>query len=258
MVELEDNDLWIVFNEMFNEDAPDKEIEDEVFGFFQNLIGAENQFFKVKKAKRVQLYQKEPKVDYTGVDCLTEFMELESDQFCVKELACGHTCMGAFHTGDCLGCMEPGCAQAKADKDELCAICYTSELGAEPCTQLECGHIFHVNCVWELLRHKWSTLRISFAFMSCPCCNTEIKSVSVPAMAQEFGGLMQLKEQVETEALKVAQRQGILDDERLKNPEDPYFEKPGEFAMHRCSFYQCNKCKGPFFGGLIDCEQELA
>ena len=27
--------------------------------------------------------------------------------------------------------------------------------------------------------------------------------------------------------------------------------------MHRCSFYECFKCKKPYFGGLIDCEQEM-
>lgn len=26
--------------------------------------------------------------------------------------------------------------------------------------------------------------------------------------------------------------------------------------MHRCAFYECKTCQKPFFGGLIDCEQE--
>lgn len=39
---------------------------------------------------------------------------------------------------------------------------------------------------------------------------------------------------------------------------DHYYGKPQEFANHRCSFYQCHKCEKPYFGGLIDCEQEMA
>ena len=54
-----------------------------------------------------------------------------------------------------------------------------------------------------------------------------------------------------------AREQGILFDERLSNVDDVYFGKPQEFANHRCSFYECHGCKQPYFGGLIDCEQEM-
>lgn len=39
---------------------------------------------------------------------------------------------------------------------------------------------------------------------------------------------------------------------------DHYFEKPLEFALYKCSFYECGKCSEPFFGGLVDCELEMA
>ena len=35
--------------------------------------------------------------------------------------------------------------------EELCAICYTSELSAEPCVTLNCGHKFHRECVIQLI-----------------------------------------------------------------------------------------------------------
>ena len=28
--------------------------------------------------------------------------------------------------------------------------------------------------------------------------------------------------------------------------------------MHKCTFYECFKCKKPYFGGLIDCQQDMA
>lgn len=36
---------------------------------------------------------------------------------------------------------EAGC------EDELCGICYTSELGTEECVRLGCGHVYHAGCV---------------------------------------------------------------------------------------------------------------
>ena len=105
-------------------------------------------------------------------------------------------------------CLKPSCAKAAGhfdgtNEDELCAICYTTELGSEACTQLPCGHVFHTNCVVELLRHRWTTLRISFAFMQCPSCKSEIKftkGLSKPIMA-ELGPMLNLKAVVEKQAL---------------------------------------------------------
>ena len=94
--------------------------------------------------------------------------------------------------------------------------------------------------------------------MSCPSCKQEIqlKGLSKP-IAAELGPLLNLKKQVESQALAFAAEQGILNDERLQNENDAYFGRPQEYANHRCSFYQCHSCKKPYFGGLIDCEQEM-
>lgn len=177
---------------------------------------------------------------------------------------CGHACKGVIKEHRCLPCLKVNCAEAAGlfegiNEDELCTICYTSELGTEACSKLPCGHIFHTNCVIQLLQHKWTSLRITFAFMSCPSCKQEIDitGVSKP-IARELGPLIALKKHVEKEALKNAESQGILNDERLSTEGDVYFGKPQEFANHRTSFYECHGCKKPYFGGLIDCEQEMA
>ena len=95
--------------------------------------------------------------------------------------------------------------------------------------------------------------------MSCPSCKSEIEiseGLSEP-IAQELTPLINLRERVEREALLNAEEQGILQDERLQTQGDIYFGKPQEFANNRCSFYLCHSCKEPYFGGLIDCEQEM-
>ena len=100
--------------------------------------------------------------------------------FCEKtHKACGHACKGVSQERKCLPCLNADCAEKAGlfdgvNEDALCTICYTSELGAEACSRLSCGHVFHTGCLMQLLRHKWSTLRITFAFMSCPSCKQDI------------------------------------------------------------------------------------
>ena len=43
-------------------------------------------------------------------------------------------------------------------------------------------------------------------------------------------------------------------DERLNKPGDVYFNKPMEYAIAIYSYYQCFKCRNPYFGGLKSCE----
>ena len=93
--------------------------------------------------------------------------------FCRKVKECKHQCLGVKGESTCLPCLEPACIPANSrdtPKTEMCCICYTCELSEEPSVKLGCGHIFHANCVRNLLQHRWSTLRITFAFMDCPQC----------------------------------------------------------------------------------------
>mmetsp|Transcript_34924 Transcript_34924/g.45968 ORF Transcript_34924/g.45968 Transcript_34924/m.45968 type:complete len:93 (+) Transcript_34924:313-591(+) len=92
--------------------------------------------------------------------------------------------------------MEPGCLEAKADKSELCAICFTQELGEEPCVQLGCNHIYHTNCVLNLLKYKWSSLKISFGYLSCPECKAPINKIDNQWTADELKKALKLKAEV--------------------------------------------------------------
>ena len=96
--------------------------------------------------------------------------------FCHKDKACGHKCAGVKDEDECLPCLEPDCVEGTnlPMNEELCTICYTCELSEEPGVKLGCGHVFHANCIIELLKHKWTSLRITFAFMSCPACKAPI------------------------------------------------------------------------------------
>ena len=182
---------------------------------------------------------------------------------CTKELSCGHQCFGVEDERKCLPCLDPACApkhfKGGINADELCHICYTSELGVEACSKLSCGHVFHTNCLVNLLRAKWPKLRITWDFMSCPECRQEIspRGLSKPIVA-ELGQLLSLKAKVEELALKNAERQGILNDAAVAEKDGKFYGKNQKYANKKCSVFLCNECKKPYFGGLRDCEQDMA
>ena len=121
--------------------------------------------------------------------CLRQECQDMIRENCVKQHACGHPCRGFFGEEECLPCLNNECVtrareEAKAagnpddkrllledtDEDSYCTICYVSGLGSEPCIKLGCRHVFHVNCIKQLIDKKWSSPRIVFAFMNCPSC----------------------------------------------------------------------------------------
>ena len=110
-------------------------------------------------------------------------------RMCGEELDCGHKCGGCKgeRETDHLPCLEVECRSVDfVTKLDNCQVC-ASALGEEPCLELDCGHIFHANCIRELLRHRWSTQRITFNFMKCPCCQQNIEgSDAVPEIRQEL------------------------------------------------------------------------
>ena len=40
-------------------------------------------------------------------------------------------------------------------------------------------------------------------------------------------------------------------------PGDPYEGDLLGLALHSCSFFECYDCKKPYFGGMVDCQQQL-
>ena len=179
---------------------------------------------------------------------------------CRKIHACGHRCSGVSGEEECLPCLVEECHDEESRlpaAEELCTICWTSELEAEACVQLGCGHVFHANCVLKLLQHRWSTLKISFGFMACPSCKQSITENRCEEIKTEMDSLKELRTQIEKIALEVAENQALANDESLKQEGGHYEGNLLELAMHTCAFYQCNDCKKPYFGGMIDCQRQL-
>merc|ERR1711990_644092 len=69
--------------------------------------------------------------------------------------SCGHRHNGVKGYKKCqLPCLNSECLPKDSNPpsaDELCAICYTCELGSMSCVKLGCGHVFHADCILQLL-----------------------------------------------------------------------------------------------------------
>jgi len=62
-----------------------------------------------------------------------------------------------------------------------------------------------------------------------------------------------LYESIKEMALKRLKIEGLDKDQRLTDPNSPWFGKIEEFAMKRLSYYMCYICKKPYFAGRREC-----
>ena len=93
--------------------------------------------------------------------------------------------------------------------------------------------------------------------MDCPSCKKPVNAPHCLPIKKELDHLKKMKAYVEQEAMLEARKLGIDKEERLTKKGDFYFNKKLDYAMYRCSFYECNSCLKPYFGGLIDCQAEM-
>lgn len=63
-----------------------------------------------------------------------------------------------------------------------------------------------------------------------------------------------MEDEVLKKALERAKFENIDKHERLKDPKDKFFNNLRGYAIYKLSYYQCFKCKSPYFGGMKDCE----
>lgn len=153
---------------------------------------------------------------------------------------------------------KPPCVMANAAENELGGICFTSELGEEPCVRLTCGHVFHANCLYMMLSHRWTTLRITFSYLDCPSCKQEIMiDYRVPILTAKLIEQFKLKALVLELSLQMAKEEGLDKSGRVVTEGDIYFGKLAEFAMHNCTFFECYGCNEPYYGGMQDCMQAM-
>lgn len=187
--------------------------------------------------------------------CSEEECQEKAKASCTQTLQCGHPCCGVRGETKCLPCLR-GCggpteAGHTLDADEYCTICYTEPLGMAPSIMLDCGHAFHADCVRSLLKARWPTARISFEFQSCPLCKRAI--TANPALDDLLAPLVKLRAALRKKALMRLTYEGKDKNKDLTDPESVWHKRPEDYAEDLFAYYQCFKCKQPYYGGERAC-----
>ncbi|XP_035248710.1 E3 ubiquitin-protein ligase MYCBP2 isoform X4 [Anguilla anguilla] len=175
---------------------------------------------------------------------------------CSKTHACGHPCGGVKNEDHCLPCLH-GCDRSstclKQDADDMCMICFTEALSAAPAVQLDCSHVFHLQCTRRVLENRWLGPRITFGFMSCPICKNKINHSVIRDLLDP---IKELYEDVRRKALMRLEYEGLHKSEAITTPGARFHDDPAGFAMNRYAYYVCYKCKKAYFGGEARCDAE--
>ncbi|XP_031417201.1 E3 ubiquitin-protein ligase MYCBP2 isoform X1 [Clupea harengus] len=175
---------------------------------------------------------------------------------CSKTQPCGHPCGGVKNEELCLPCLH-GCDKStsclKQDADDMCMICFTEALSAAPAVQLDCSHVFHLQCTRRVLENRWLGPRITFGFMSCPICKNKINHSVIKDLLDP---IKELYEDVRRKALMRLEYEGLHKSEAITTPGARFYDDPASFAMNRYAYYVCYKCKKAYFGGEARCDAE--
>ncbi|XP_066542914.1 E3 ubiquitin-protein ligase MYCBP2 isoform X1 [Hoplias malabaricus] len=175
---------------------------------------------------------------------------------CSKTHVCGHPCGGVKNEELCLPCLH-GCDKStgclKQDADDMCMICFTEALSAAPAIQLDCSHVFHLQCTRRVLENRWLGPRITFGFMSCPICKNKINHSVIKDLLDP---IKELYEDVRRKALMRLEYEGLHKSEAITTPGARFYNDPAGFAMNRYAYYVCYKCKKAYFGGEARCDAE--
>jgi E3 ubiquitin-protein ligase MYCBP2 len=62
------------------------------------------------------------------------------------------------------------------------------------------------------------------------------------------------EEELKKKAIERGKHEGLDKYERLKIQGDPYYDKFQDFCLFKLAYYECFKCKLPYFGGMKDCQ----
>ncbi|XP_068123978.1 E3 ubiquitin-protein ligase MYCBP2 isoform X12 [Hyperolius riggenbachi] len=175
---------------------------------------------------------------------------------CSKTHPCGHPCGGVKNEDHCLPCLH-GCdknaTSLKQDADDMCMICFTEALSAAPAIQLDCSHVFHLQCCRRVLENRWLGPRITFGFMSCPICKNKINHTVLKDLMDP---IKELYEDVKRKALMRLEYEGLHKSDAITTPGVRFYNDPASYAMNRYAYYVCYKCKKAYFGGEARCDAE--
>lgn len=189
--------------------------------------------------------------------CLGSECQDKAKLACKNKLSCEHYCCGFKEEKKCTPCLEAACAKNNGltqTGDDYCMICGVERLINAPCIRSVCGHVFHLSCITTRIQKRWHRPRITFNFCNCPLCKTWLEFPADSHIQTLMEENLRLFKDIKWKAHERLKYENRLKDEKLVTESSPYYNKPDEYAYAIYSYYQCFKCKKPYFGGLKSCE----
>jgi hypothetical protein len=159
--------------------------------------------------------------------CNSADCEEKAKLSCTKVKDCGHFCGGVCSEDSCLPCFH-GCDGITLEADTLCDACMTENIGEAPSIRLDCGHVFHHDCISRKLKLRWHGPRIEFGFMGCPLCRRRISHAS---LANVLEPLLKLEEIVKKKAMMRLSYENLDKAPEVSNPESQFYRDPMGYAM---------------------------
>ncbi|XP_078322875.1 E3 ubiquitin-protein ligase MYCBP2-like [Crassostrea virginica] len=169
---------------------------------------------------------------------------------CRRPLACGHPCGGVANENSCAPCLVEHCQGHQHYGDGHCPVCAEPWM-TKPVIQLVCGHVFHYDCIKQMLTNGWHGSRITFGFMLCPLCK---HTISHPDLCEYTTPLFELYKEIQLKAMTRLQHDGLFNSSDVTDPSGKYFRDPAGFAMDKYAYYMCSRCQKSYFGGERRCQ----
>jgi len=115
---------------------------------------------------------------------------------------------------DALKLVEESINSAKLINEDICRVCYDEDNDGDALFKLECGHMFHFNCVLRIIEGRCAHV--------CVCCATEISEDDKKNVMTKNGDYKKLKRRREQQLLHSLKRKKItpLLDELIKEQEE--------------------------------------
>ena len=166
--------------------------------------------------------------------------------------SCSHPFAHHFSQSAPRLCYHPQCVTQRGggqNEEEDCCICHAEPLAARTIVTLDCGHVFHYECVQQRFERRWEGA-IQFGFCECPLCLIPFTNNAI--ITPHLTAISQLK----TDLLLRVQNQ--LKVEQMWPPPIPLDDTPLlRYALSKFNYYLCSRCNSPYYGGKRVCDQRL-
>ena len=118
-------------------------------------------------------------------------------------------------------CLEPECIEKMAENkkpkhnvDDYCNICYCTAVGQDPSVILGCGHVYHLDCIKDLVKKGYNGPRIVFNHIDCPECKVRMDAKQCPQLDQEIKKVQKFEKIVIDKAMERAKFEDLHKDDR--------------------------------------------